>query len=80
MPSIPTEVLAEASSYETLSNEFANLPEAAEYDLSFQIFDLTLWLGFASLMFGGTAFALRNQALIPEHDPRLYESLAFENY
>lgn len=74
------ELLADATSYETLSNEFADSSYAAEYNLSFQIFDVTLWIGFACLMFGGAAFALRNQALIPEHDPRLYESLAFENY
>lgn len=79
MPSIPMEMFAEATSYEALSIDFPDSQYAAEYDLSFQFFDLTLWLGFACLMFGGAAFALRNQALIPEHDPRLYESLAYEN-
>ena len=74
------EMLASVDSYEALEAKFAIADNAAEYDLNFQIFDLTLWIGFACLMFGGTAFALRNQSLIPEHDPRLSESLAFENY
>ena len=54
--------------------------EYAAYDLNWQLFDVTLVLGLAAMMVAGTAFGLRERSLIPEQDPRLAESLAFENY
>jgi hypothetical protein len=41
--------------------------------------DLTLLVGLGSLFLAGAAFALRGRSLVPERDPRLEESLAFEN-
>jgi len=36
-------------------------------------------VGFAAALLAGTAYTLRGRPLIPEQDPRLGESLAFEN-
>jgi hypothetical protein len=41
--------------------------------------DLTLLLALGSVFLAGAAFALRGRSLVPERDPRLEESLAFEN-
>lgn len=41
--------------------------------------DLTLFLGLGSFFLAAAAFALRGRSLVPERDPRLEESLAFEN-
>lgn len=41
--------------------------------------DLTLLVGLGSLFLAGAAFAVRGRSLVPERDPRLEESLAFEN-
>jgi hypothetical protein len=41
--------------------------------------DLTLFVGLGSLFLAAAAFALRGRSLVPERDPRLEESLAFEN-
>jgi hypothetical protein len=41
--------------------------------------DLTLLVALGSLFLAGAAFALRGRSLVPERDPRLEESLAFEN-
>jgi hypothetical protein len=43
------------------------------------LIDLTLLLGLGSLFLAGAAFAVRGRSLVPERDPRLEESLAFEN-
>jgi len=44
-----------------------------------RLVDLTLLLGLGSLLLAGAAFAVRGRSLVPERDPRLEESLAFEN-
>jgi hypothetical protein len=41
--------------------------------------DLTLLVALGSGFLTGAAFALRGRSLVPERDPRLEESLAFEN-
>jgi hypothetical protein len=41
--------------------------------------DLTLLVGLGSFLLAGAAFAVRGRSLVPERDPRLEESLAFEN-
>ncbi len=41
--------------------------------------DVTTFLGIGSLFVAGTIWRLRNVPIIPERDPRLAESLAFEN-
>lgn len=40
---------------------------------------ISLWIGMAGLLLAGTAFWLKSAALVPLRDPRLHESLAFEN-
>jgi hypothetical protein len=41
--------------------------------------DVTTFLGMGSLFVAGTVWRLRNVSIVPERDPRLEESLAFEN-
>ncbi len=80
MPMVPVELVQSVDGdYAALVTAF-QAPENAAYDLNWQLFDVTLLLGFAALMVAGTAFGLRSRSLVPEQDPRLAESLAFENY
>jgi hypothetical protein len=41
--------------------------------------DLTVWVGLVALLVAAAAFTARGRALLPEGDPRLQESLVFEN-
>jgi hypothetical protein len=41
--------------------------------------DLTLLVGLGSWFLAAVAFAIRGRSLVPERDPRLVESLTFEN-
>jgi len=43
------------------------------------LMDLTLFLAMGGVFVAGFAYRLRDKSLIPERDPRLEESLAFEN-
>jgi hypothetical protein len=43
------------------------------------LLDLTQLVGLGSLLLAAAAFALRGRSLVPERDPRIEESLAFEN-
>jgi hypothetical protein len=43
------------------------------------LLDLTCLIGLGGLMIAGAAWRLSGVSLIPERDPRLHESLAFEN-
>lgn len=54
---------------------------AALFDIGYgwHLLDLTCVIGLLGVMAAGTAWRLSGQALIPERDPRLHESLAFEN-
>ncbi len=80
MPMVPVELVQSVDGdYAALVIAF-QAPENAVYNLNWQLFDVTLLLGFASLLVAGTAFGLRSRSLVPEQDPRLAESLAFENY
>jgi len=80
MPSVPVELIQSVQGdYAALVTEFQRA-EYAAYDLHWHLFDVTLVLGLAAMMVAGTAFGLRGRSLIPEQDPRLAESLAFENY
>jgi hypothetical protein len=45
----------------------------------FGLLDVLCLLGFGGLFAAFTLFGLRNRALIPRQDPRLIESLAFQN-
>jgi len=44
-----------------------------------RLVDLTLLVALGSLFLAGAVFALRGRSLVPERDPRLLESLTFEN-
>jgi hypothetical protein len=79
MPAIPADLIASVSTYPQLVAEFeASYAEA--YDLHWSVLDLLCVLGMAGVCAAGTAVRLGRAALIPEGDPRLQESLAFENY
>ncbi len=43
------------------------------------ILDLTCWLGIGGLFFALLCYLMRGSSLVPVRDPRLPESLAFEN-
>ncbi len=43
------------------------------------VVDLTVTVGLVSLFLAAAAFLARRRSLVPERDPRLEESLAFEN-
>ncbi len=59
--------------------EHAGNPELAGI-VPFHLLDLTCFLGIGGLWIGAFANRMRNRALVPEKDPRLADSLAFENY
>ncbi len=87
MPAVPYELLAGATGYEQLMATFdtaldpaSGLAYTEAYGLQWRIVDVACLLGMASLFLGATAWGLRDTSLIPAKDPRLSESLAFENY
>ena len=48
-------------------------------EFPFTLLDVTIPIGFLGLFLIGLAFSLRGHSLIAEKDPRMPESLAFEN-
>jgi hypothetical protein len=50
-----------------------------ELGYSPNLIDVACVIGLFGLIIAGTAKRLGNVSLIPERDPRLHESLAFEN-
>ncbi|MCH8165190.1 MAG: quinol:cytochrome C oxidoreductase [Planctomycetes bacterium] len=79
MPAIPDELIQSVTTYSQLVTEFeaSYLPE---YDLHWRVLDLTCLLGVLGVFVAMAAWSMRNRSLVPERDPRLDESLAFENY
>jgi hypothetical protein len=75
MPIIPHDELYVAASYGELVETTSN--EAVGY--GWHLLDFTCLIGMAGLLVAGTAHRLSSCALIPEQDPRLNESLAFQN-
>lgn len=81
----PYRILAEAvSNPNSAAGELIRkLPEYRPGDLDngfgWHLLDLTCLAGMAGLLIAGTAQRLGGCSLIPERDPRLHESLAFEN-
>jgi hypothetical protein len=55
------------------------MPETAGESLGFSVWHLTSTGGVGALFIAAIIFNLRRQPLIPLGDPRLKESLAFEN-
>jgi hypothetical protein len=45
----------------------------------FHWLNFTTWLGLAGIYFGAVIWRMRRHPLVPQNDPRLEESLAFEN-
>ncbi len=77
MPRIPADLLASAETY----RGFLDAVRESGNDLGFHphILDLTCLLGLGGVAVALTARRLRDCALIPTQDPRLGESIAFEN-
>jgi hypothetical protein len=56
------------------------MPRLSEGKVPFHILDLTTFVAVGGLWVGVFALRMRQHSLIPERDPRLPESLAFENF
>jgi hypothetical protein len=78
VPRVPHELIQAAGSYAELVERFP--AEGAEYDFHWRLGDLLCAAGMLGLAAAGWAAALRGASLVPARDPRLAESLAFENY
>jgi hypothetical protein len=55
------------------------MPTLSESEIPFHIVDLLAWIGVVGLFVGGAATRARGVNLVPTKDPRLADSLAFEN-
>lgn len=77
MPVVPTEAIVDAESWDVLSSAV----NAGEVSVGWdpQLLSATAIIGTLGLVLAGWAFALRRCSLVPVHDPRLHEALAFEN-
>ena len=75
MPKIPHEALANATSFADLQNSVT----AAELGYGPHLLDLTCLVGLGGILVYFTLRRMAHSALIPIQDPRLEESLAFEN-
>jgi hypothetical protein len=77
MPVVPTEAIVNSTSWEVL----ATAVDAGEVSVGWnpQLLNITAIVGTLGLVLAGWAFALRRCNLVPVHDPRLHEALAFEN-
>jgi hypothetical protein len=64
-----------------MQREIEGFDRIADLDVGYgwHLLDLTCVLGLAALVVAGAAWRLSGVSLIPERDPRLHESLAFEN-
>jgi hypothetical protein len=79
MPAIPVELVESVSTYPQLVADF-EASYAETYDLHWSVLDVLCALGMVGIAIAGVAAGLRRASLIPEGDPRLPESLAFENF
>ena len=75
MPRVPAAALAAAESYGELTQTVTN----ADVNFGISLLDITCVIGLAALLIAGTVRKLGNVSIIPQRDPRLHESLAFEN-
>ena len=77
MPTIPAKMIENAASYEAL------VAEATPADVGLNgmqiLYALSLVVAMAGLLVTMTTRTLAQHALLPVHDPRLPESIAFEN-
>jgi hypothetical protein len=76
IPDVPDELIAQAGTYA----EFQEKATAEVVNFRVSIFDFACLIGLGGLAVAGTFRTLSSCSLVPEHDPRLHEALAFENY
>ncbi|MEO7032782.1 MAG: quinol:cytochrome C oxidoreductase [Polyangiaceae bacterium] len=55
------------------------MPTLGVNEVQFKLIDLTCWVGVLSLFIAGLAFRAKRLSLLASNDPRLPDSLAFEN-
>lgn len=55
-------------------------PKISHGHLSFHVLDITCAIGIVGIVIASTAYQARRVKLIPTRDPRLAQSLAFENF
>jgi hypothetical protein len=55
------------------------MPAASPSDAVPHLVDVTVFIGLVGLFVASAAFVVRGRSLVPERDPRLAESLSFEN-
>ncbi len=77
MPRVPAHAIEEATSYGALRDAVAAGEVSVGY--GWHVLDLTCLVGLVGVYLAGTAWRMRDCALVPQQDPRLNESLAFEN-
>jgi hypothetical protein len=77
IPSVPEDAIHNAISYPELVEEIAAGTVSVGY--GWHLINFTCVAGMLSLLVAGTAFNLRKCALVPLSDPRLSESMTFEN-
>ena len=73
MPEIPNDIGTFAT-YDDLVATYGTQANGLDNPLNY-----ILTVGVALLVFAGTAAYLRGRSLVPTRDPRLHESLSFEN-
>ncbi len=87
VPAYPAELVESVSSWQELRAEFevglvpgTDMTWKAAYGLHWHIVDVCCVLGLGGIVLGMTGLGVRSVSLIPVGDPRLPESLAFENF
>ena len=55
------------------------MPTLGVDEVPFQLIDLTCWIGVLALFIAGVAYRAKSRDLLAKNDPRLPQSLAFEN-
>jgi hypothetical protein len=55
------------------------MPSASPADPVPHVVDIAVLVALVALQLAAAAFVVRRRSLVPERDPRLAESLAFEN-
>jgi hypothetical protein len=78
IPNVPDELIAAAGTYAEFQDAVRAEPALVNFRIS--IFDFACVIGLGGLAVAGTFRTLSTCSLVPEHDPRLHEALAFENY
>ena len=55
------------------------MPSLHKYEFQPHLLDLTTLVGIGGVFFGAVGWVMQGKALVPIRDPRLSESLSFEN-